>query len=405
MKLDGLSRECAQSSSTPSLSAVAERDSQSADDLIEPYLPLHTLNTLRNLLEKLCILTTKTIPFPSLHDDLQRASLQLTHLSARSLHALRLFRSAAVKERHDVAVVQDLLRDQLHTAAHSLLTASRSEQNRLASVSNSLALAFEQAAINLTTCLTEATHARAHQTELREQKQSAVAHKFSQLNDTRRRAQGALRAFEDADMRHSEAEERERVARRRVVALQAAHVAAVIGGFVSPRSTPFVIGAGSAAALANTFEGEVLRAREERAVHLRQRNDARERHSLLEGSVASLVTELRECRKEQVLESGVLDTLVECALILRELAGVMLQAEAFWKGVATGLQDGLLELVNAAEGRLLDDAMKERFEQVEQFWGAVGRVCDRAMRGVDSGLNNNGGLESRRVESIAWDTA
>ncbi|KAI0564432.1 hypothetical protein FGB62_25g256 [Gracilaria domingensis] len=357
----------------PSTSSAVQlaSSSQSAHDSIAPVLPVHSLQRLRVLLDELSILSIKTVPFPSLHDDLQRASLRVTHLSAETLNTLRLFCSSAVKERYDIRVVHDLLRDGLNPAAKSLLTASNSQHKRLSHVSSTLAMQFEQAAHALTECLSRATHARAQQSSRHQERQTAVASKFSELTSTRRSAQGALLAFEEAEVRHAEAEQRESVARKGVMAMQAAHVAAVVGGFVSARSTPFVIGAGSAAALASTFEGEVMRAREERAVHLRNRNDARDRRSQLEGNVATLVTELRECRKEAVLESTVLDSLEHCASLLRELAGVMLQAESFWKGVSTGLQDGLLELVTAAEGREFDDGMKQRLVRVENFWECV----------------------------------
>ncbi|CAN8061971.1 unnamed protein product [Agarophyton chilense] len=390
--------------SSPVTTAVGvSASAQSAHDSIAPELPLHSLHILRALLESLSILTIKTVPFPSLHDDLQRASLRVTHLSAETLNTLRLFCSSAVKERYDIRVVHDLLKDGLYPAAKSLLLASNSQHRRLAQVSNSLAMEYEQTANAVTECLTRATHARAEQSSRQNERQAVVTSTFNQLTNTRRKAQGALRAFEEAEKLHDQAEQREAVARKRVVALQAAHVAAVVGGFVSARSTPFVIGAGSAAALASTFEGEVMRAREERAVHLRQRNDARDRRSDLEVSVATLVTELRERKREEVLESTVLDSLIDCATTLRRLAGVMLKAEAFWKGLSTGLQDRLLELVVAAEGREFDDGMGERLLQVETFWEAVGSVCENASKGVDSGLNRDVVIEGRQIDRIEWD--
>lgn len=391
------------SSPVPSEFAV-ENITQNPQTFIEPHFPLHLLETLDTLLEKLSTITTRAIQFPSLHGDLQQASLCAVHLSTRTLHTLRVFRSAADNERYNVQVLQDLVVDRLRPAAKTLITASKIEQARLSELSNSLAASFEQAAQDLTSCLTHASLAHATQNQKRLERHTLLKQKHTDLGAARLRARNASLGFEDANCRHEKAEKEEKKAQRCTMALQATQVAAMVGTFVATKRTPYAIGASSARLLATTFQDRALRAREERAVHLRARQDAREQQLTWEGSVNTLVTEMRECREEEVVESAILNVLVECVTLLRRLAGVMLQASAFWKGVSDGMETCLLSTLSSGEGHELDPAWKRQLDLVHAFWKAVSSICENATKKVDRTINGRSGIEGRQAERLEWNT-
>lgn len=152
----------------------------------------------------------------------------------------------------------------------------------------------------------------------------------------------------------------QQAAHRRSTILHAAHLSAVVGTYMVTKSPTLALSVTGAAALVTNSDGDIMRAREERAVHLVQRNEARDERAVASAQIAELSQQLRCTRREENLSGVVLSNVERCVETLRKLAGVMIRVEEFWRDVS---QD-----VDGAEG---------------EFWMAVGVVCDGALRGVE----------------------
>lgn len=376
---------------------------QNALVTLQPKLPLHTLHhNLSQLSNTITKITTLTTAFPTLNTLLHQATLTTNHLSQKANHLLATFSQSATKNLDDLAIVKDLLHDNLFTPAKTLLEASHTQNTRLATSSHTLALAFEQAAQTVTEALKHALETQSDEQHCRESLQTKSANTHIRLNRARDTYSAATAALTDAETLYTAAETREHAAQIRGNVLHAAHVTAVMASFITTRSSVLAVGMGGMAALAASVDTQVARAREERAVHLRHRNDARDERLASARDVAELTERARLSRREKEVSDAVISGLESCILKLRELAGVMLAAEAFWNDVSDGVGDGYVKMIHAGEDLPQEERQvywnghcKGRLGDGVAFWTAVSTVCQHAVCGVgeaQKSLYNNIGV-------------
>jgi hypothetical protein len=317
----------------------------------------------------------------------QRAGFDLARLGDRSAAELSAFRHAAGKVLDDLECVYSLLIDGMEDVALATLRSSSDDSARLAAEARQLATDFEAAADGVQTTLQLAVRRRAEQEERRKALAADVA-EFRILLEAARGAKAASDVgFEEAHALYEEALRREAMASLKSSAMQVAQVATAVGSMVSARPTLHMVGLGGVTALASAFEAEVVRVREEKAVHLHERQKQRMLRLDAGKEVAELTARLRVAREEDLVAEEAVRSLEDAAAGLRVLAGVMLKAEVFWGQVQTSLgQSDAVALVATIEGSgtlvaekkaelWVTDAFKRRAVAVYSPWVALQSVC------------------------------
>lgn len=369
---------------------------------LTPHLRLKTiLNNLKILSKSLRTAQAHTAPFNTLYLHLHRVTILITNLSVQTESTLASFRRAATTSLDNLDLVSDLLSDDLQPVAVDILSSEKSSAKRLAAQSAKIALQFDDAATQLTETLSIAVQTRAGCEARRAALAARVADRWQRLRRARDTVYAANAAISDAERLHDQAAERESHARMASSALQVANVAAMVGSVMATRSAKIgMLGVGgTVAALSARADAEAMRAREERAVHLKLRMDARK--DKLEGSrdVSEHGETLRAVRNEETLEDDVLASLEEGILALRSLAGVMVGAETFWKAAANECSGGgtqyLLGLVRS--GGMLEDADRKalwqspklgnRMREIQAKYVALENVCNECIVGMGSAVN------------------
>lgn len=353
---------------------------------LTPQLELSTLlPTLKSLSQRLQSAQHLTASFPALHTRLQRTALTTLRLADRTHTTLTAFRTACQTSLDNLDLIQDLFQDNQPTVAKSLLSGEAATAIRLASQSRALALQFEEAAVILSETLSLAGETRAQQESRRKRLAEQVANEWLKLQNARDENNASERLMTEAAELYEQAEKREEGARWKGNMLQMANVAAMVGSLVSTRSPNLgLIGMGSAAALAANVDRAVMRAREERAVHLKTRMEAREGMLKSGREVVETRERLRGVREEECLAGEVLKGIEASVEALRILAGEMLKAEGFWSGVGEGMSGGggLLGGVNEGWEVLAGSRGRMRISEVQARWAALKGVCDKCIDGV-----------------------
>ena len=283
-----------------------------------------------------------------------------------------------------------MLFDDYLTPAQNILSKSTSSNSRLANTSNHLALAFESAATDLAETLAEAhTTEQSQRVKIEHLRQSTQA-SYAILSRARCDHEEAYVKLCEASELYDAAQRRESSAQRVGTLLHVAHVSAVAASIVTTRSPTIALSLTGVAALAATSDKKAARAREERAVHLRHKNDARDEKAAAGIKVAEVGEKIRCVKRESVVADSVLKGLEKCVMVLRELAGVMVVVEGFWKDVRERVDVGVVDLV-AAGAELPEKErlafwegapFKRQLERAVDFWTAVGVVCQRGLDGV-----------------------
>lgn len=374
---------------------------QAAIQTLSPHLRLSTLlSSLRSLSQKLSLAQAHTAPFNHLHQTLQRVSLTTLRLANRTASTLAAFRHAADTSLDNLDLVSDLLSDDLSHVARSLLYGESATASRLAVQSRSLALQFDDAASSLSEALSAAVDTRAQQEAARAALAAQVADRWLGLRRARATRDAADCSLAEAERLYDAAAAREASARLKGTVLQAANVAAMVGSVVSTRSTNLgLVGVGSVAALAASVDGQLVRAREERAVHLRQKQDARAEKLTSGREAIELAERLRVVREEETIAQEALLALEEAVEALRTLAGVMLKAETFWSVVGESIRggrvDSVLGLIQSGaelgekERKALwrSPSLKNRTVAVQTQWVALQSICEECISGLGDARN------------------
>lgn len=367
-----------------------------AREAILPHLRISTLlRSLQALSATLLEAQVHTAPFNALHLRIQRITLSTTQLSDRTAATLAAFRHAAATSLDNLDLISDLLEDDLPAVAVSLLSGETAGAVRLATQSRSLAFLFEDAASQLSETLSDAAETRTACEAKRSTLASHVADRWLSLRRAKATAEAASVAMNEAEQLHDAAAKREDSARFKGSVLQYANVAVMVGSVISTRSTSLgIIGMGGAAALSANIDQQVLRAREERAVHLKHRNDAREEKLESSREAAELSERLRAVREEETLAEEALSAIERAVEMLRTLAGVLSDAENFWTALAGGCReedvDSLFGLVKSgsalAEAERLtlwrSPRLGRRFGEVQARWVALQGICDECISGI-----------------------
>lgn len=368
----------------------------SAIETLSPHLRLPSLLThLRTLSATLSLAQTRTAAFHDIHNALQRLSLTTLRLADRTVSTLAAFRHAAHASLDNLDLAADLLRDDLPAVAHSLLSAEAAAAARLARQSHALALDFDAAAADLTDAVATAFNTRLRQEAAHADLAQAVAHQWFGLHRAQATHDAAQLALQEADRLYVAAEAREASARLKISIANAAKFAAMVGTIASTSTRAIsMLGASGATALAAQYDKQILQAREERAVHLKHRQDARKER--LDGAreVSELRERLRAVREEKTIAQDAMDALEEALHAIRALGGVMLRAETFWKSITehmeAGGMDSVLGIVQTGsklgeeerKALWMSSSLKTTTEAVQAQWVALQSICDDCIAGL-----------------------
>lgn len=361
----------------------------SARTTFDPHLhPSTLLPTLKTLSHRLQQAQHHTKSFPPLHSRLQRTSLATLRLADRTYTTLTAFRTACLTSLDNLDLLHHLTLQNPHqpTVAKSLLSTEANTASRLASQSHTLALQFEETAVTLAETLSLAAEIRHAQQQRQQLLTKRVADGCVKLQHARNDHVAAQRTLTEAGELYKQAENREERARWKVNVLQMANAAVMVGSVVSTRSSSLGwVGMGSAAVLAASADGAVMRAREERAVHLKTKMDAREDMMKSGREVAELKEMLKGVREEEGVAGVVLEGIEGAVQALRVLAGEMLKAEGFWRAVGEGMRGGgeVAGEVGLGWDVFVGGRMQERIGVVQARWMVLKGVCEECIKGVE----------------------
>lgn len=289
-------------------------------------------------------------------------------------------------------MVDELLHDDMYAAAHRLLRSATTATETLAKDCRSLALDFENTATSIQSTLKLAVEEKAAISNRAAALQGEISERKRSLNRAQQTYTKAEETIQEAQHLYQRAVKREEAAQLKGNIIQGAQVAAVVTSFMSSRPTSLgMVGVGGVSAVAATVDRELLRAREERAVHLRQKQDARQER--LESALA--MTEdrgkLEAMRGEAEISDSTIGKLEECITALRTLAGVLLNAETFWRQIKVhchlGGDHSVLSVVESAmvlpEGERKavwqSTTFHERVKALVTQWKALLSICDEGM--------------------------
>lgn len=342
-----------------------------------------------------------TAAFHDLQMHVQRAGFSVARLGDRSAAELDAFRFTASSVLDNLETVYSLLVDGMEQVALATLRSTNSGSSELAENARKLSVDFETTADDVQETLKLALERRAEQEERRKKLAAAVAEYRVLLDHARNSKAVSDESFEEAEALYQEALRKESVASMKNNAMQAAQVATAVGSVFSTRPTLHMVGLGGVTALASSFEAEVMRVREEKAVYLHERHKQRMSRLDIGKEIAELTARIRSTREEDELASATLHSLEDAVAGLRVLSSVMSKAEAFWSQVETncGRSDSLAlqALIESShdlpqESRVAlwsSDAFKRRAIAVYSPWVALQDVCHdyvARMKGTRSNL-------------------
>jgi hypothetical protein len=339
--------------------------------------------------------------FHDLQMKVQRAGYALTRLGERASVALESSRHVADKLLDDLETVYSLLVDDLDDIALSTLRSANHGSSTLAQSSRALADDFESCATDLQATLEATLEKRADQ----EARRAALSRECDEYRIRLRQAVDSKNvtdeSYEEADRLYREAVQRESVAGMKSTALQLAQVATFFGSILSSRASLHMVGLGGVTALSQVVEAEILRVREEKAVHLHERHKQRTSKLDISRDVAELTARLRLAREEDEVAECTVLSLEEAVKGLRCLSTVMLKAEVFWSQVEThcdrsdsnALQNVIESSKSLAPHRRAEiwtsDSFKKCAVVVYAPWVALHNVCGQyvdKMRGTRTEL-------------------
>lgn len=330
-------------------------------------------------------------PFNDLQTAVQRASYTLTRLGDRAAASLDTFRHAANKVLDDLECVYSLLVDGLDDVALATLGATNHGSAKLAGDARSLADEFETAASEVQRTLELTLARRAAQERRRKELARQVEEYRILLTQAQNSKVASDESFDEADRLYQSTLQRESIAVMKSNALHMAQVAAIAGALFSTRTSLNVLGIGGVSALSSAFEAEVIRVREEKAVHLHARQKSRLSKLELAKEVAELQCRIRLASEEDEIAEAAVKSLEDAVAGLRCLSGVMLKAEVFWNQVEThcGRSDAaaLHSIVETSKtlppARRAElwksDAFKQRAVRVYAPWVALQDICTQFM--------------------------
>lgn len=370
---------------------------------LETYLDLPSLtSSLESVGGHLHRAYLSTASFPELHVAVQRSAFVLARLGDKSTSVVQSFLRAAEGALGDLDVVHALVAaDGMEDAALATLRNCGGSGGSAAARAQALARDFADAAKEVEGLLGRVVGVRERQrgrlVEVRREWETLGVLLEAAVNGKEACEEG----FVEAHGLYEEAVKKEAFAGVKRNALHVVQAATVVSGMLSTRPALHVVGMGGVAALANVFEGEAIRAREEKGVYLYERQ--KQRISRLEcgKEVAEISGKLRGIRKEEQVAEATVASLEEALAGLRTLTGVTMKAESFWEQVDSTLnRTDTLALEKAIENsRSLTDAEKVELWTSESFkrravsvyspWVALQNVCGiylRKMSQTRSGL-------------------
>jgi hypothetical protein len=326
-------------------------------------------------------------PFHDLQMKVQRTGYALTRLGERASVALESSRHVADKLLDDLETVYSLLVDDLEDVALSTLRSANHGSASLAQSTRALADDFEACASDLQHTLELTLEKRADQ----EARRAALARECDEYRVLLRQAVNSKAVtdenYEEADRLYRLAVQRESVAGMKSTALQLAQVATFFGSILSSRSSLHMVGLGGVTALSQVVDAEVLRVREEKAVHLHERHKQRTSKLDISREVAELTARLRLAREEDEVAETTVRSLEDAVNGLRCLSTVMLKAEVFWGKIETHCErsdSSALQTVIESSKSLpphrrtelwTSDSFKKRAVIVYAPWVALHNVC------------------------------
>lgn len=359
-----------------------------------------------------------TAAFHDLQMHVQRAGFTVARLGDRAAAELDSFRFTASSVLDNLETVYSLLVDGMEPVALATLRSTNNGSAELAENAHKLAAHFEATADDVQETLTLALKRRGEQEERRKELAAAMAEYRVLLDHARNSKAVSDQSFEEAEALYQEALRKESVAGMKNNAMQAAQVATAVGSVFSTRPGLHMVGLGGVTALASSFEAEVMRVREEKAVYLHERHKQRMSRLDIGKEIAQLTARIRSAREEDEVAFATVQSLEDAVAGLRTLAGVMSKAEAFWSQVETncGRSDSmaLQNLIESSQALPQEertslwasDSFKRRAIAVYSPWVALQDVCSdyvTRMQGTRSGLYQS--LDARGSDEDAPSTS
>lgn len=371
---------------------------------LETYLDLPSLtSSLESVGGHLHRAYLSTAAFPELHVAVQHSAFVLARLGDKSTSVVQSFLRAADGALGDLDVVHALVADGMEDAALDTLRNCGGGASAASAAARAKALAcdFADAAQEVEGLLGRVVGVRERQrerlAEVRREWETFGVLLAAAVNGKEACEEG----FAEAHGLYEEAVKKEAFAGMKKNALHLVQAATVVSGMLSARPGWHVLGMGGVAALANVFEGEAIRAREEKGVYLHERQKQRMSRLDFGKEVATISGKLRSIRKEEQVTEATVASLEEALAGLRTLTGVTMKTESFWEQVDSTLnRTDTLALEKAIENsRSLTDAEKVELWTSESFkrravsvyspWVALQNVCGiylRKMSETRSGL-------------------
>jgi hypothetical protein len=359
-----------------------------------------------------------TAAFHELQLLVQRAGYSLTRMGDRAAAALDAFRFTASKALDELECVHSLLVDGLEDVALSTLRAANQSSVALARDARQLADEFETAAEDVQKTLGFTLERRAGQEKRRKELASQVDEYRILLTQAENSREVTKECYEEADRLYKEAVRKEDVAHMKTTAVHVAQVATVVGSIVSTRGSLHVLGLGGVTAFSTIVEAEVMRVREEKAVHLHEKNKHRMANLDIAKEVAELTARLKLAREEDEIAEATVKSLEDAVVGLRSLSSVMLKAEFFWNHVEMHCgrsdADALESIVESSKAMTVErrsqlwvsESFKKRAVMVYCPWVALHDVCEQySMRMTSTRVSLYSMLEHPDKERIPSENA
>lgn len=325
--------------------------------------------------------------FHDLQIGIQRAGFSLTRMGDKALLALESFRSKSDKVLEDLEYVYSLLVDGMEDIALSTLRGASNGSSTLAKDAQQLAKEFEKITADVQESLILTLEKQAAQEE-RRAKLCAEVEEFRVLLSHARKSKGTTEErLIEAEQLYQETVQKESTANMKNSLLYATQLITLIGTVVSSKATVHAIGFSGATALQNAVDGEIMRAREEKAVHLHEKHKLTMSNLDLSKEIAELSARLRVAREEDQVAQEAVESLQASIVGLQNLSSVMLKAEAFWNRVGNhcGRSDSMALQSVVEQSRALSleqraelwgsDNFRRRAVQVYAPWVALRDVC------------------------------
>lgn len=376
----------------PACSAVVRRARQSLDDHL----------TLAPLIERLTSLGCRLHdvqlslePFNDLHAALQRAGMEVIRLADSASETVSSFRHASSCALDELDEARDLLLDGMSHVALTTLKISNERVSKIGDKACLLAGRFADCAEGIQKILDDTLEKQREQDIKRQELCDTISSYELLLARAREARLEKQDAAADAGRMYAEAVSKEEAAEIRGNCLQVAQFAAVVGSVIAKRPLRMgLMGVAGLNALSKSAEGQVLRAREEKAVHLRRKQLTNDEQLQLGNEIAELKVKLRTTHQAETIREEAIRALEKCVQDLRLLASSMLEAETFWKRVHSFCDSGEIvpmeEIVQTSSELAVDEQralwrsrhFKERLVLLYAHWVALFGACDECMVGL-----------------------